>query len=65
MKMCEGRFSSETVALLRAAFAEFGWCASETFRTYSCVTCGRSGSLQRITAVIGFPNPTRHRAVGL
>jgi hypothetical protein len=43
MKACEGRFSTETVAQLRAAFAELGWSAPETFHTYSCAACGRAG----------------------
>jgi hypothetical protein len=43
MKLCEGRFSPETVTLLREAFARFEWSAPETFHSYSCSICGRSG----------------------
>jgi hypothetical protein len=47
MKMCEGQFSAETVALLRDAYAKFGWSAPETFKTYSCAICGRAGLLAK------------------
>ncbi len=43
MKMCEGRFSSETVAILRDGYAKYGMSASETFDSYPCVVCGRAG----------------------
>ena len=43
MKMCEGQFSAETVALLSDAYAKFGMSAPETFKTYSCSVCGRAG----------------------
>ncbi len=43
MKMCEGQFSAETVALLRDTYAKYGWSASETFDTYACTICGRAG----------------------
>ena len=47
MKMCEGRFSAETVALLRDAFKREGMSASETFATYTCVNCGKSGLISK------------------
>ena len=43
MKMCEGHFSAEIVAILRDAYAKFGWSASETLATYTCTICGRAG----------------------
>jgi hypothetical protein len=47
MKTCNGQFSAETVALLKAAFAREGWSASETFGTYACVVCGRTGLIAK------------------
>ncbi len=43
MKMCEGRLSPEDVETLRQGFARDWWSASEMFRTYPCVACGRGG----------------------
>jgi hypothetical protein len=43
MKMCKGRFSAETLALLEKAFEREGATAGETFGTYSCAVCGRTG----------------------
>ena len=43
MKTCEGRFSAETIEILREGFARYEWSAPETFATYSCVVCGRAG----------------------
>jgi hypothetical protein len=43
MKMCEGRFSAETVTILREGFARYEWSAPETFASYGCEVCGRTG----------------------
>jgi len=58
MKLCEGRFSPETVTLLREAFARFEWSAPETFHSYSCSICGRAGLQAKITRAFGSRSHT-------
>jgi hypothetical protein len=43
MKMCEGLFGSEAVAILGDGYAKYGKSASETFNSYPCVVRGRAG----------------------
>ena len=43
MRTCRGQLSPEDVITLRQGFAKYGWSASETFATYSCIVCGRGG----------------------
>jgi hypothetical protein len=43
MKTCNGQFSADTVVLLRDARARDGESAIETFGTYACAVCGRTG----------------------
>jgi hypothetical protein len=47
MKMCEGRFSPETEVLLQEAYKREGMSARETFATYRCVNCGKSGLIAK------------------
>ena len=57
MKMCKGRFSTKTEALLEDAFEREGATASETFDTYSCEVCGRAGLLAKEYGGAWYPEP--------
>ncbi len=58
MKSCIGQFSPETVASLREGYAREGESASETFRPYACITCGRTGLSAKNH--MGVWHPERH-----
>jgi hypothetical protein len=55
MKMCEGQFDTKTIEVLRAAYAEFGWSAPETFRTYICVKCGAGNLIAKNYSGVWHP----------
>jgi hypothetical protein len=40
VKTCKGQFSTETVTLLREAYAKYGPSASETFDRHTCTVRG-------------------------
>jgi hypothetical protein len=42
-KTCKGLFETKALAALKSGFEELGLSARETFDTYTCAVCGRSG----------------------